>query len=227
MTVHEHDETCLTDCYLCGNPLGDEPSLWINNDGGHHCHAHHFVGDAGYAVVSPLPQPGEVIKKPESELAIGTVAPDEAVVVAEEMKPTVVVPLPNVFSAATRKTLEEAAAVDMVNHPPHYNSHPSGVQCIDIVRWMTFGGGNAFKYVFRAEHKNGREDYEKALWYLRDTRDNQMPLWLPGPTLPARKPLLLVLEHESDPKRYEFFNSVGYGSVSGAIMAVEAILDTD
>ena len=115
----------------------------------------------------------------------------------------------------------------MVNHPPHYNSHPSGVQCIDIVRWMTFGGGNAFKYVFRADHKNGRQDLEKALWYLRDTRENRVALWQSGPTLPARRPLQLVIEHEPDPKRLAFYIAVGYGSLTGATKAVEDMLDSD
>lgn len=225
MTAHVHDEKCLLDCWACRQPLNGEPTLTLSD--GHQIHARHELGTPVSMEVSPLPQPGEVIAKPESDLAIGAVAPDEAVVVAEQMKPDVVVPLPNVFDRASRKTLEEAAAVDMVNNPPHYNSHPSGVECIEITRWMTFTGGNAFKYVFRAEHKNGRQDYEKAIWYLRDTLDNKVPLWLPGPTLPARKPLLLVLDHESNPKRYEFFNSVGYGSVSGALGAVEALLDND
>ena len=31
---------------------------------------------------------------------------------------------------------------DPVNHPEHYTSHPSGVECIDITRHMTFNIGN-------------------------------------------------------------------------------------
>ena len=37
-----------------------------------------------------------------------------------------------------------------VNHPKHYNSHPSGVECIDIVRHYDFNIGNVIKYVWRA-----------------------------------------------------------------------------
>lgn len=116
---------------------------------------------------------------------------------------------------------------DMVNHPPHYSHHPSGIECIKIARWMTFNGGNAFKYVYRAEAKNGRQDLEKAQWYLQDTLDSQTALWLPGTNLPARKPLLAILDHEHDPHRYEFFNSVAYGSISGALGAVRAMLASD
>lgn len=56
---------------------------------------------------------------------------------------------------------------DMVNHPPHYNGHPSGVECIEVTELLPFNLGNAFKYVFRHRAKNGREDLEKARWYLQ------------------------------------------------------------
>jgi len=56
---------------------------------------------------------------------------------------------------------------EKVNHPEHYNSHPSGVEAIDIVQYMGFCLGNAFKYVYRYQHKNGTEDLKKAIWYLR------------------------------------------------------------
>ena len=54
-----------------------------------------------------------------------------------------------------------------VDHPPHYNSHPSGVECITITEHMSFCIGNAMKYLWRAKHKNGVEDLEKAIWYIR------------------------------------------------------------
>jgi hypothetical protein len=34
--------------------------------------------------------------------------------------------------------------------PTHYTSHPSGVECIDITKWMNFPLGNAIKYIWRA-----------------------------------------------------------------------------
>lgn len=55
---------------------------------------------------------------------------------------------------------------DSVNHPPHYNAHPSGVECIDITEHMNFCLGNALKYIWRADLKNGVEDLRKARWYL-------------------------------------------------------------
>lgn len=55
---------------------------------------------------------------------------------------------------------------DMVNHPPHYTAHPSGVECIQITEHMGFCLGNAMKYLWRADLKNGLEDLQKAKWYI-------------------------------------------------------------
>lgn len=55
---------------------------------------------------------------------------------------------------------------DPVNHPRHYTAHPSGVECIEITEHMNFNLGNATKYIWRADDKNGIEDLEKAAWYI-------------------------------------------------------------
>lgn len=58
---------------------------------------------------------------------------------------------------------------DPVNHPKHYNSHPSGIECIEVTRHFNFNVGNAIKYLWRAGQKgNPIEDLEKAIWYIRD-----------------------------------------------------------
>ncbi len=58
--------------------------------------------------------------------------------------------------------------VDMVNNPPHYRNHPSGVDCIVILEHFNFCLGNAMKYIWRAGKKGDShiEDLEKAAWYL-------------------------------------------------------------
>jgi len=58
------------------------------------------------------------------------------------------------------------AEYDAVNHPTHYTKHPSGVECIQITEHMNFNVGNAVKYLWRADLKNGLEDLEKARWYV-------------------------------------------------------------
>ena len=58
---------------------------------------------------------------------------------------------------------------DPVNHPPHYKAHPSGVECIEVTRHMSFNLGNVVKYLWRADEKGAPiEDLEKAAWYLTD-----------------------------------------------------------
>lgn len=57
---------------------------------------------------------------------------------------------------------------DKVNHPKHYNEHPSGIECIQITEHMNFCLGNAIKYIWRAGSKdNAIEDLKKAVWYLQ------------------------------------------------------------
>lgn len=56
---------------------------------------------------------------------------------------------------------------DMVNHPKHYTSHPSGVETIEITEHMNFCLGNAIKYIMRSELKGKQtEDLKKAVWYI-------------------------------------------------------------
>jgi len=56
-----------------------------------------------------------------------------------------------------------------VDHPPHYNLSPSGIECIDVVEHMSFNVGNAVKYLWRAGVKSSDpiEDLRKAEWYVR------------------------------------------------------------
>lgn len=65
-----------------------------------------------------------------------------------------------------------------VEHPKHYNSHPSGVECITIARHHNFNIGNAFKYLWRIGLKGAKaatkaqrlEEIDKAIFYLKDER---------------------------------------------------------
>jgi len=58
---------------------------------------------------------------------------------------------------------------DPINHPPHYTSNPSGIECIDVVEHMNFNLGCAVKYIWRAGLKEGSDqltDLQKAMWYI-------------------------------------------------------------
>lgn len=56
--------------------------------------------------------------------------------------------------------------LDNVNSPKHYTSHPSGIECIQVTEHMNFCIGNAIKYLWRSDLKNGVEDLKKAIWYI-------------------------------------------------------------
>lgn len=58
---------------------------------------------------------------------------------------------------------------ESVNHPSHYNSHPAGIECIDVIEAFNLNIGNAIKYLWRAGLKPGtaaQEDLRKAQWYV-------------------------------------------------------------
>ena len=65
---------------------------------------------------------------------------------------------------------------DPVNHPKHYTSHPSGIDCIQITEHMSFNLGNAIKYIWRADLKHDAiEDLRKAEWYIRREIEKRTP----------------------------------------------------
>lgn len=61
---------------------------------------------------------------------------------------------------------------DPVNHPAHYTK--GGVECIDAIKSAisdlvgieAFCTGNAIKYLYRWKDKGGKQDLEKAKWYI-------------------------------------------------------------
>lgn len=60
---------------------------------------------------------------------------------------------------------------DNVNHPSHYET--GKFECIEVMQEVfgveavqNFCVCNAFKYLYRHRRKNGKEDIEKARWYL-------------------------------------------------------------
>jgi hypothetical protein len=72
--------------------------------------------------------------------------------------------------------LHEYDDYDAVEQPKHYNQ--SGIECIVAIEAMTESmsprvaphAANVLKYLWRHEYKNGVEDLDKAMWYLRRLR---------------------------------------------------------
>lgn len=67
-------------------------------------------------------------------------------------------------------TREKGEQNNQVNHPKHYTSDPSGVECIEISENWSFCLGNALKYLWRSGKKDADtsiQDLEKAIWYIQ------------------------------------------------------------
>lgn len=60
---------------------------------------------------------------------------------------------------------------DPIEKAEHYNSHPSGVECVDIAEWFPALLFNAWKYLHRQNHKGTPlKDLEKSRYYVRRER---------------------------------------------------------
>lgn len=79
------------------------------------------------------------------------------------------------------QTAEPTPQPDRVNHPSHYTSHPSGVECITITEHYDFCVGNAIKYLWRCGLKVEEgmtprdkeiEDLKKAIYYINRKLNN-------------------------------------------------------
>lgn len=85
--------------------------------------------------------------------------------------------------------------MSLVNHPAHYNNHPSRIEAIDIIENFNFCLGNAFKYIFRYQLKGGSEDLNKALWYLeRQVSSSPLNVFTPNEELLNKAEALIRAE---------------------------------
>lgn len=56
---------------------------------------------------------------------------------------------------------------DPVHHPKHYNSHPSGVECVEYAELLPGNLSHVCVYVWRhADKGTPAQDLAKALWFL-------------------------------------------------------------
>lgn len=85
----------------------------------------------------------------------------------EPAAPAAAAPLRAISNPVANSEAEAGEAPDLINHPPHYTSHPSGVECIDVIEHLPFNVGAAIKYLWRCELKGAHlEDLKKARWYV-------------------------------------------------------------
>lgn len=109
---------------------------------------------------------GDVVNVSKGDKKISSIPPDIMAVFAQSL-----------VESDIDDSDQDGIVHDSVNHPSHYTSHPSGIECIDITRHYCFSIGNAIKYLWRAGLKRDAslddkqkeiEDLKKAIWYIND-----------------------------------------------------------
>ena len=164
------------------------------------------------------------------------------------------------ISASAPATVSVVASVpatvhDPVNHPSHYTSHPSGIECIAVTRLLGFDLGNGVKYVWRRGDKgNPAQDLDKSLFYFDDAAAHRSAVPTAGMwsrvaaalrfirggsshacvdlgryVPPAAAELLLcVADHEPDPVAADFYRAVAavdWARACDAVATLRAAVD--
>jgi hypothetical protein len=81
-------------------------------------------------------------------------------------------PFPHITPPTAFSKAWDAPVRDAVNHPQHYTQ--GGIECFDAIAAATVNKkgaeaacvANVIKYLWRYEAKGGKQDVEKARWYL-------------------------------------------------------------
>lgn len=96
------------------------------------------------------------------------------------------------FVDSLEEAVEVDEAVDMVNHPPHYNQY--SIEVLDLIDevagrfsdgYHSYVIGNVLKYVLRAAFKNKTEDINKAKFYADSARKYACRLDIDTPAIEA------------------------------------------
>lgn len=108
------------------------------------------------------------------DLYVGWTSINDSYLLSSETECALILPHPKRLkkNEGVRKMNKEPN-VDMVAHPPHYQSK-AGIEVINVIEAFTADlkgieatdTGNIIKYICRWPHKNGLEDLNKARWYL-------------------------------------------------------------
>lgn len=96
-----------------------------------------------------------------------------------------------------------------VDHPSHYNEHPSGIECIEIKRHLSSNLGDSFKYVFRRGDKGDPvKDLNKSIWYLRDEIEHLSEAAKPRLDLEVLAKMKKVIDTEEDSRAKAYYQAM-------------------
>lgn len=84
------------------------------------------------------------------------------------------------MSVLKKDIVTDITSVNMVDKPPHYTA--GDIECIDAIKAAVQGlepfeaalVANIMKYIWRYKRKNGKQDLQKAEWYLRKLMEEQI-----------------------------------------------------
>lgn len=123
---------------------------------------------------------------------------------------------------------------DVVSHPKHYTSHPSGIECIEITEHMGFCLGNAFKYITRLGLKDDiAQDLRKAVWYIDreiDKRGGEAPSL--KDITERKEKITKWCDSELDDRLATIYEALWlsdqeYGTTTGALRMIRSILSDE
>jgi len=122
---------------------------------------------------------------------------------------------------------------ERVDHPRHYNQHPSGVETIELIRHLPCNFANAVKYIWRYGLKATEtplRDLKSAKWYTADEekRRDMFELWHEPP--PKTDVVWRALAHQvilSDPGSTlaDYLDALLRGSFDDMHAALESAIE--
>lgn len=117
---------------------------------------------------------------------------------------------------------------DAVNHPQHYTSHSSGIECIEITENLNFNRGNAIKYAWRANDKGcTAQDLKKCEWYIKReiirTQRGVLAAWRNIEIEYFYDKLYLHYLKEDDRRFFSFVEHIIFGKKDGLESALKIV----
>ncbi len=98
--------------------------------------------------------------------------------------------------------MSQEVVYDDINFPKHYNNHESGIESIEITRYLIGDLSNIWKYAMRYQHKGTpKKDLKKLVFYMDDflthfyLKENRLDLKFIVPVDVLRK-MGVVIEKE-------------------------------
>ena len=106
-------------------------------------------------------------------------------------------------------------------NPAHYKSHPSGIECIQVIYPLFYGAGNAIKYLWRLGMKDSDlQELIKAMWYVQHAIEADMQQ---ADVMPYDSAMALHVWRDLEPEGYrkDAITAIYLGSYEAAIVIMK------